>query len=55
MESFARDDEERRLEEVVRNMKPEKREKLLEHEATTYLNMVYRYSSDKRLMSKKYQ
>jgi hypothetical protein len=52
IESFARDDEERRLEEVVRTMKSDQREKYLEKEASMYLNMVYRYSSDKRLMQK---
>jgi hypothetical protein len=52
IESFARDSEERRLEEAVKTMKPEQARKYLEHEATLYLNMVYRYSSDKRLMQK---
>jgi len=52
IEAFARDDEERRLEEVVKIMKPEQARKYLEQEATMYLNMVYRYSSDKRLMQK---
>ena len=54
MESFARDDEERRLEEVVRNMKPEKREKLLEQEATIYLDMVDTYSPDEESIQEKY-
>lgn len=52
MESFARNDEERRLEEAVKTMKPEQARKYLEKEATTYLNMVFRYSSDKRLLEK---
>jgi len=52
IESFAKDGEERRLEEVVKTMKPEQARKYLEQEATTYLNMVYRYSSDKRLLAK---
>jgi len=52
IEAFARNDEERRLEEVVKTMKPEQARKYLEQEATMYLNMVFRYSSDKRLMQK---
>jgi hypothetical protein len=52
IECFARDSEERRLEEVVKTMNPSQKEKYLEQEATMYLNMVYRYSSDKRLMQK---
>ena len=52
IEAFARNDEERRLEGVVKTMKPEQARKYLEQEATTYLNMVFRYSSDKRLMQK---
>ena len=52
IESFARDNEERRLEEVVKTMKPGKARQYLEKEATLYLNMVYGYSCDKRLMQK---
>ena len=54
IESFARNSEETRLEEVVKTMKPSQREKYLNREATTYLKMVDdRYFSDKRLMEKK--
>jgi len=55
IESFAREEEERRLREEIKMMKPEKRKKYLEREATMYLNMVLKYSSDKRLMEKKEQ
>lgn len=51
IESFARDSEETRLEELVKTMKPYKREKYLEQEASMYLNMVYEYSSDNRFRS----
>jgi len=53
MESFAKNDEERRLEGVVRTMEPEQREKYLEKEATKYLNMAFRYSSNRRLLEKR--
>jgi len=52
IEPFAKDSEQRRLEEVVKTMKPYKKEKYLEQEATMYLNMVYGYSSNKRLIQK---
>ncbi len=52
IESFARNSEEDRLEEAVKTMTPEQARKYLEKEATMYLNMVYGYSSPKRLIQK---
>jgi hypothetical protein len=52
IEPFARDNEERRLEEEVRSMTPEQARKYLEQEATLYLDMVFGYSSEKRLMQR---
>ena len=52
IESFAKDSEETRLEEVVKTMKPVEAREYLEQEATTYLDMVFGYSSNKRLMQK---
>ena len=52
IELFAKDSEETRLEEVVKTMKPVEAREYLEQEATTYLDMVFGYSSNKRLMQK---
>ena len=40
------------FEVLSRTMKLEEKEKYLEHEANVYLSMVYKYSSDRRLLQK---